>query len=44
MDTILKEKRFNNYDEQWNFYLIGTEFDTSGYIERAMKNVKEKNL
>lgn len=43
MDTILKEKRFNNYDEQWNFYLIGTEFDTSGYIERAMKNVKEKN-
>lgn len=43
MDTILKEKRFNNYDEQWNFYLVGTEFDTSGHIERAMKNVKEKN-
>ena len=43
MDTILQEKRFNNNDEQWNFYLIGTEFDTSGYIERCMKNVKEKN-
>lgn len=42
MDTILQEKRFNN-NEQWNFYLVGTEFDTSGYIERCMKNVKEKN-
>ena len=43
MDTILQEKRFNNNNEQWNFYLVGTEFDTSGYIERCMKNVKEKN-
>ena len=43
MDTILQEKRFNNHNEQWNFYLVGTEFDTSGYIERCMKNVKEKN-
>lgn len=43
MDTILQEKRFNNHDEQWNFYLIGSEFDGSGYIERCMKNVKEKN-
>lgn len=43
MDTILREQRFNNHDEQWNFYLIGSEFDGSGYIERCIKNVKEKN-
>ncbi len=43
MNTILKEKRFNNHDEQWNFYLVGTEFDDTGYIESCMKNVKEKN-
>lgn len=43
MQTIMQEKRFNNYDEEWNFYLVGTEFDKSRYIENSMKNVKEKN-
>lgn len=43
MNTILKESRFNNHDEEWCFYLVGTEFDSSGYLEACLKNAREKN-
>lgn len=42
MRTILKEPRFNNHNEKWTFYLVGSKFDTSGYIEAQIENNKIK--
>ena len=42
MQTILKQPRFNNHDEKWTFYLVGSEFDTSGHIESQIENIKIK--
>lgn len=47
MGVILNQDEFNSPNMSWEFYLIGNGFDTSGYIEREIKNSKshgEKSL
>ena len=47
MGVILEQDEFNAPNMSWEFYLIGNGFDTSGYIEREIKNSKfhgEKSL
>lgn len=47
MNVILEQNEFNANNMTWEFYLIGNEFDQSGYIDREIKNSKhhgEKSL
>lgn len=47
MGVILSKDEFNAPNMLWNFYLVGNDFDQSGYIDREMKNSKshgEKSL
>lgn len=38
--TILNEPRFNSKASVWDFILIGSKFDSSGYIDGQIKNSK----
>ena len=47
MGLIYKEPRFNSPDAQWTFILVGNKLDTTGYINREIKNSSnwgKKNL
>jgi hypothetical protein len=47
MNVILEQNEFNASNMTWEFYLIGNDFDQSGYIDREIKNSKhhgEKSL
>ena len=47
MGVILDQDEFNANNMSWEFYLIGNNFDTTGYIEREIKNSQhhgEKSL
>ncbi len=37
LETILKEPKFNANTMSWEFYLVGKDFDTSGFIERQIE-------
>lgn len=39
MRIVQQEPRFNDHNAFWTFILIGTEFDTSGYIENEIQNM-----
>ncbi len=38
LEVILSEPMFNASNMSWEFYLIGKDFDTSGYIERQLES------
>ncbi len=40
MQVILKQDQFNGNNILWEFYLVGNDFDTSGYIEGELENAK----
>ncbi|MBT4538734.1 hypothetical protein HOC32_00450 [Candidatus Woesearchaeota archaeon] len=40
--TILQIPRFNANNYTWEFILVGTKFDTTGYIEGEIENNKKK--
>lgn len=42
MRVIKSEDRFNSGDSKWTYYLVGNEFDTSGYIEGELENCRSK--
>ena len=47
MSVIVEQEEFNAANMTWEFYLVGKKFDTSGYVEREIKNAKhhgEKSL
>jgi len=39
-NLIKGEHRFNGSNIKWKFFLIGNEFDSSGYIESQIKNMR----
>jgi len=40
MNVILDQEEFNAPNMTWDFFLIGNDFTTDGYIEREIKNAK----
>ena len=42
MRVIKSEDRFNSGDSKWTYYLVGNEFDASGYIEGELENCRSK--
>lgn len=38
LETILSEGEFNANNMSWEFYLVGRDFDTSGFIERQLES------
>lgn len=42
MRVILSQDEFNDLHTKWEFYLVGNNFDSSGYIEGEIENVKHK--
>lgn len=38
MEVVLRQAEFNGNTLFWEFHLVGNRFDTSGYIERELKN------
>lgn len=47
MRVILEDERFNSATSKWTLYLVGTRFNTSGFIEGELKNLQhlgEPNL
>jgi hypothetical protein len=44
MRTILDEPQFNAASFTWDFYLVGTQFDKSDYIEILLENNKSKGI
>lgn len=40
MRVILDQPEFNAHNMTWDFYLVGNEFDKSGYIEGELENAK----
>jgi hypothetical protein len=38
LEVILSEPLFNGSNMNWEFYLIGKDFDTSGFIERQLES------
>jgi len=44
MQIIIHEPQFNADSYTWDFYLIGSKFNTSGYIESILENNKSKGV
>lgn len=47
MNVVLKQPEFNASNMSWVFYLVGKDFDTSGFVESQFENAKnhgEKSL
>jgi hypothetical protein len=47
MNVIMNEPQFNGNNMSWEFYLVGTDFNSKGEIEAALENAKphgEKSL
>jgi len=40
MNVIMNEPQFNGNNMSWEFYLIGTDFNSKGEIEAALENAK----
>ena len=38
--VIKSESRFNGSNSEWKFYLIGNDFDNSGYIKAQIDSLK----
>ncbi|RJP49361.1 MAG: ATP-binding protein [Anaerolineaceae bacterium] len=41
LSVILSEDEFNGNNMFWEFYLVGNSFDSTGYIEREIKNARQ---
>lgn len=39
-EVILSDPRFNASNMEWSYYLIGNEYDTTGFIEAQLENAK----
>src|SRR5690606_28279561 len=40
LDVILKQPEFNGNNMHWEFYLVGKDFDSTGFIENLIKTNK----
>ncbi len=41
LSVILSEDEFNGNNMFWEFYLVGNSYDSTGYIEREIKNARQ---